>query len=193
MPVPVAANSCIHAAVTSGDEAPAAKLHRQRGRSLVLSARPRVGPARTSSRQPPVATCKVYGSPAPRFALTLASVKLCWQLSSRPVAFRKRAFDRPLYTHCVTALHNCYRGHQAPRLDLRLRRRSSCWLSRVSGDPLRLAKRPAAATCFELGGLLRAAGPAPSRGRPARSLGSACAVVLDDGVLVHPGGSAGLL
>ena len=77
------AHSCIHAAVTSGDEAPAAKLHRQRGRSLVLSARPRVGPAHTSSRQPPVATRKAYGSPAPCCALTLAGVKLYWQLSCR--------------------------------------------------------------------------------------------------------------
>ena len=83
LPVLVAAHSCVHAAVTSGDEAPAAKLHRQRGRSLVLSARPRVGPARTSSRQPPAATRKAYGSPAPCCALTLAGVKLCWQLSSR--------------------------------------------------------------------------------------------------------------
>ena len=52
---------------------------------------------------------------------------------------------------------------------------------------------PAGATHREWDDLLRPAEPAPSRGRPARSLGSACAVVLDDGVLVHPGGSAGLL
>ena len=91
LPVPVAAHSCVHAAVTSGDEAPAAKLHRQCGRSLVLSARPRVGLARTSSRKPPVATRKAYGSPAPRLALTLAGVKLCWQLSSRTRRVSKKS------------------------------------------------------------------------------------------------------
>ena len=91
LPVLVAAHSCVHAAVTSGDEAPAAKLHRQRGRSLVLSARPRVGPARTSSRQPPAATRKAYGSPAPCCALTLAGVKLYWQLSCRTRRVSKKS------------------------------------------------------------------------------------------------------
>ena len=91
LPVLVAAHSCVHAAVTSGDEAPAAKLHRQRGRSLVLSARPRVGSARTSSRQPPAATRKAYGSPDPCCALTLAGVKLYWQLSCRTRRVSKKS------------------------------------------------------------------------------------------------------
>ena len=51
---------------------------------------------------------------------------------------------------------------------------------------------PAGATHREWDDLLRPAEPAPSRGRPARSLGSACAGVLD-GVPMHPGASAGLL
>ena len=107
LPVPVAAHSYVHAAVTSGDEAPAAKLHRQRGRSLVLSARPRVGLARTSSRQPPVATRKAYGSPAPCCALTLAGVKLCWQLSCRTRRVSKGSpQSTPLHAPC----------HRSPQL-----------------------------------------------------------------------------